>query len=65
MRFFVPSSHAVGGPASLVQLVACVSHGLLDRDIARTTGHAGPRTTRLYDRRHKRVTRNIVEHVSI
>ena len=28
-------------------------------------GHADPRTTRLYDRRHKRVTRNIVEHVSI
>jgi site-specific recombinase XerD len=28
-------------------------------------GHADPRTTRLYDRRQKRVTRNIVERISI
>lgn len=28
-------------------------------------GHADPRTTRLYDRREKRVTRNIVERISI
>ena len=34
-------------------------------DVQRHAGHADPRTTRLYDRRHKRVTRNIVEHVSI
>ena len=29
------------------------------------TGHADPRTTRLYDRRQKRITRNIVERISI
>ncbi len=28
-------------------------------------GHSDPRTTRLYDRRHRRVTRNIVERISV
>lgn len=28
-------------------------------------GHADPRTTRLYDRRQKKITRNIVERISI
>lgn len=28
-------------------------------------GHADPRTTRLYDRRQKRVTRNLVERITI
>ena len=28
-------------------------------------GHADPRTTRLYNRRYKKVTRNIVERISI
>jgi hypothetical protein len=28
-------------------------------------GHADPRTTRLYDRRRRKVTRNIVERISI
>lgn len=28
-------------------------------------GHADPRTTRLYDRRQKKVTRNVVERISI
>ena len=34
-------------------------------DVQHLAGHADPRTTRLYDRRHKRVTRNIVERISI
>lgn len=34
-------------------------------DVQRLAGHSDPRTTRLYDRRHKRVTRNIVERISI
>jgi site-specific recombinase XerD len=43
---------------------------LLEQDIPlesvqQLAGHADPRTTRLYDRRHKRVTRNIVERISI
>lgn len=28
-------------------------------------GHASPTTTRIYDRRRRRVTRNIVERISI
>jgi hypothetical protein len=31
----------------------------------RLGGHADPRTTRLYDRRDKRIIRNIVERISI
>lgn len=34
-------------------------------DVQYLAGHADPRTTRLYDRRRKRVTRNIVERISI
>ena len=34
-------------------------------DVQRLTGHADPRTTRLYDRRDKKLTRNIVERISI
>lgn len=29
------------------------------------TGHSDPRTTRLYDRRQRRITRNIVERITI
>ncbi len=28
-------------------------------------GHAHPRTTQIYDRRRRRVTRNIVERISV
>jgi hypothetical protein len=34
-------------------------------DVQYLAGHADPRTTRLYDRRKKQVTRNIVERISI
>ena len=34
-------------------------------DVQYLAGHADPRTTRLYDRRRRRVTRNIVERISI
>jgi site-specific recombinase XerD len=34
-------------------------------DVQRLAGHADPRTTRLYDRREKKVTRNVVERISI
>jgi site-specific recombinase XerD len=33
-------------------------------DVQHLAGHADPRTTRLYDRRRKKVTRNIVERIS-
>jgi len=31
----------------------------------RLAGHADPRTTRLYDRRDEKITRNIVERISV
>ena len=34
-------------------------------DVQNLAGHADPRTTRLYDRRQRKVTRNIVERISI
>lgn len=33
-------------------------------DVQYLAGHAEPRTTGLYDRRQKKVTRNIVERIS-
>jgi len=34
-------------------------------DVQYLAGHAEPRTTTLYDRRKKKVTRNIVERIPI
>ena len=42
-----------------------LEQGVLLQDVQHLAGHSDPRTTRLYDRRHKRVTRNIVERISI
>ncbi len=42
-----------------------LSHGVPLEDVQLLAGHADPRTTRLYDRRKKEVTRNIVERISI
>lgn len=42
-----------------------LSQGVPLEDVQHLAGHADPRTTRLYDRRQKAVTRNIVERISI
>jgi site-specific recombinase XerD len=42
-----------------------LSQGIALQDVQLLAGHADPRTTRLYDRRHRQVTRNIVERISI
>ncbi len=42
-----------------------LSQGVPLEDIQNLAGHADPRTTRLYDRRQRKVTRNIVERISI
>jgi integrase len=34
-------------------------------DVQYLAGHASPTTTRVYDRRRRKVTRNIVERISI
>lgn len=42
-----------------------LSQGVPLEDVQNLAGHADPRTTRLYDRRKRAVTRNIVERISI
>jgi site-specific recombinase XerD len=42
-----------------------LEQGVPLQDVQHLVGHSDPRTTRLYDRRHKRITRNIVERISI
>lgn len=42
-----------------------LSQGVSLEEVQNLAGHADPRTTRLYDRRQRRVTRNIVERISI
>ena len=42
-----------------------LEQGVPLEDVQQLVGHADPRTTRLYDRRQRRITRNIVERISI
>jgi len=42
-----------------------LAQGVPLEDVQYLAGHSDPRTTRLYDRRRRRVTRNIVERISI
>jgi integrase/recombinase XerD len=42
-----------------------LSQGIPLEDVQYLAGHAEPRTTGLYDQRQKKVTRNIVERISI
>jgi site-specific recombinase XerD len=42
-----------------------LNQGVPLEDVQYLAGHAEPRTTGLYDRRQKQVTRNIVERISI
>lgn len=56
---YSPHSFRVAGITDLL------SQGVPLEDVQYLAGHAEPRTTGLYDRRQKRVTRNIVERISI
>ena len=42
-----------------------LEQGVPLEDVQRLAGHSDPRTTRLYDRRDRKVTRNIVERISV
>lgn len=46
-------------------LTDLLSQGISLDEVQFLAGHADPRTTRLYDRRQQRVTRNIVERISV
>jgi site-specific recombinase XerD len=54
-----PHSFRVAGITDLL------TQGVPLEDVQYLAGHAEPRTTGLYDRRQKKVTRNIVERISI
>ena len=54
-----PHSFRVTGITDLL------GQGIPLEDVQYLAGHAEPRTTGLYDRRQKKVTRNIVERISI
>ena len=42
-----------------------LTQGVPVEDVRYLVGHASPRSTQLYDRRRRRVARNIVERISI
>ena len=54
-----PHSCRVGVATDLLE------QGVPLSDVQYLLGHADPRTTRLYDRRQKKVTRNIVERIRL
>ncbi len=63
---------AVGLPSRLsphsfrvATITDLLEQGVPLEDVQQLVGHADPRTTRLYDRRQRRITRNIVERISI
>lgn len=65
-------SKAAGLPESLsphsfrvATVTDLLTQGVSLEDVQYLAGHADPRTTRLYDRRQKSVTRNTVERISI
>ncbi|MBA3316096.1 MAG: tyrosine-type recombinase/integrase, partial [Planctomycetaceae bacterium] len=56
---FSPHSFRVTAITDLLE------QGVPLEDVQQLAGHADPRTTRLYDRRHRKVSRNIVERISV
>jgi len=46
-------------------IASLLEQGVPMEDVQYLAGHAEPRTTTRYDRRKKRVTRNIVERIPI
>ena len=56
---FSPHSFRVATVTDLLEL------NLALEDVQHLAGHADPRTTRLHDPRRRKVTRNIVERISI
>ena len=49
----------------MIVIAGLLEQGVPLEDAQHLAGHADPRTTRLYDRRQKKITRNIVERISI
>jgi site-specific recombinase XerD len=49
----------------VMAITSLLEQGVPMEDVQYLAGHAEPRTTTLYDRRKKRVMRNIVERIPI
>lgn len=49
----------------VTRITDLLEQGVPLEDVQRVAGHADPRTTRLYDRRQRKVTGNIVERISV
>ncbi len=52
-------------PTAWLPSTNLLEQGIGLEEVQHLAGHADPRTTRLYDRRDKKITRNIVEQISI
>lgn len=71
-RMMKRHTETIGLPARLsphsfrvTTITDLLSQGVPLEDVQNLAGHADPRTTRLYDRRQRKVTRNIVERISV
>ena len=60
-----PPSQLSPHSSSLTAITDLLTQGVPLEDVQYFAGHSSPRTTELYDRRQKKVTRNIVERISI
>ena len=59
------SSHLSPHSFRVTTITDLLEQGVPLEDVQRLAGHSDPRTTRLYDRRDRKITRNIVERISI
>jgi site-specific recombinase XerD len=61
----LPSRHLSCHSFRATAITDLLTQGVPLEDVQYLAGHCDPRTTRLYDRRQKQVTRNIVERISV
>ena len=59
------SSHLSPHSFRVTAITDLLNQGVPLEDVQCLAGHADPRTTRLYDRRQRAVTRNVVERISV
>lgn len=73
LRMIKRRLHQAGLPAETLSchsfrattITNLLEQGVPLEDVQQLAGHADPRTTRLYDRRRREITRNIVERIAI
>ena len=61
----LPSRHLSCHSFRATAVTDLLTQGVPLEDVQYLAGHSDPRTTRLYDRRQKQITRNIVERISV